>query len=198
MTAMPPPSTMRSRSITRASTQIGRPGGMPKTVTPPISMPVISRVVPTGRTTPCASPVGRARPGSRRAGWREHDTGGVARRIALADDEDRVRRVVGREAVGGAERRRVGEGRVARRTARSRRRADRARPRAARGRPGRGRHRLPWRKRTTRTNAHRHGRDVGPGTIERDDRAIDDPAPHCPARYRRLSRALRLAPRDRP
>ena len=45
---------------------------------------------------------------------REDDARRVARRVALADDEDRVRRVLRCEAVGRAERRGVGEGRVAR------------------------------------------------------------------------------------
>ena len=44
----PPPSTIRSRAITRASTQIGRPAGSPNTVTPPISMPVMARVSSAG------------------------------------------------------------------------------------------------------------------------------------------------------
>ncbi len=41
---LPPPSTIRSRPITRASTQIGSPGGRPNTVTPPISWFVSARV----------------------------------------------------------------------------------------------------------------------------------------------------------
>ena len=45
---LPPPSTIRSRSMTRASTQMGMPSGSPKTVTPPISWPVISRVTSGG------------------------------------------------------------------------------------------------------------------------------------------------------
>ena len=41
---LPPPSTIRSRDMTAASTQIGRPAGSPNTVTPPISWPVMARV----------------------------------------------------------------------------------------------------------------------------------------------------------
>ena len=44
---------------------------------------------------------------------RQDDAGGVHRRIRLADDQDRVRRILEGEPVGGAERGRVGEGRVA-------------------------------------------------------------------------------------
>ncbi len=44
----PPPRMIRSRAITRASTQIGRSGGRPKTVTPPICMPVSLAVSSAG------------------------------------------------------------------------------------------------------------------------------------------------------
>ena len=40
LAVLPPPRTIRVRSITAASTRIGRPSGRPKTVTPPISCPV--------------------------------------------------------------------------------------------------------------------------------------------------------------
>ena len=40
---LPPPRMISGRSITRRSTQTGRPAGRPKTVTPPSSMPVSSR-----------------------------------------------------------------------------------------------------------------------------------------------------------
>ena len=41
---LPPPRTIRSRAMTRASTRIGSSGGSPKTVTPPIAIPVSARV----------------------------------------------------------------------------------------------------------------------------------------------------------
>ena len=44
----PPPRTIRSRVMTRASTQIGRPAGSPKTVTPPICIPVRAAVSSAG------------------------------------------------------------------------------------------------------------------------------------------------------
>ena len=40
----PPPRMIRSRAMTRESTQIGSSAGIPNTVTPPISIPVIARV----------------------------------------------------------------------------------------------------------------------------------------------------------
>ena len=45
---LPPPRTIRSRPMTRASIQIGRSGGRPNTVTPPISIPVMARVSSAG------------------------------------------------------------------------------------------------------------------------------------------------------
>ena len=44
----PPPRTIRSRAITRASTQIGSPAGSPNTVTPPICIPVSAAVASAG------------------------------------------------------------------------------------------------------------------------------------------------------
>ena len=71
----------------------------------------------------------------------EDDARRVARRVALADDEDRVGRVLRREPVGRAERGRVGEGRIAREQLvldaerlERRRRAGRARPDREKGR----------------------------------------------------------------
>ena len=44
----PPPRTIRSRVMTRESTQIGIEAGRPKTVTPPICIPVNSAVTSAG------------------------------------------------------------------------------------------------------------------------------------------------------
>ena len=44
----PPPRITRSRSMTRASTQTGRSAGSPKTVTPPMAMPVRAAVSSAG------------------------------------------------------------------------------------------------------------------------------------------------------
>ncbi len=53
----PPPRMIRSRSMTRASTQIGRSAGSPNTVTPPISIPVmLARRLGRARRTPCGCP----------------------------------------------------------------------------------------------------------------------------------------------
>ena len=44
----PPPSTIRSRAMTRSSTQMGMVAGSPNTVTPPICIPVSSAVISAG------------------------------------------------------------------------------------------------------------------------------------------------------
>ena len=186
----PPPSTMRSRSMTRASTQIGSSGGSPKTVTPPISIPVISRVDSAGANDALRVPSRSrtARLTSRRFGS-EHDAGRVARRVALADHQDRVGRVLGREPVRGAERGRVGQGGIAGEELvfdpERLERRDEASP------TGRVVRRVEDRGRVLTSEAY----DAGPpATIDRHGRPSDDPAPDRAARHRRLPRALRLAP----
>ena len=110
----PPPSTIRSRSMTRASTQIGSSGGNPNTVTPADlhARDLARRLGRRERRLARPEPIAHG-PVDVQAVRREHDARRVARRIALADDEDRVGRVLGREPVRLAERGRVGEGRVA-------------------------------------------------------------------------------------
>ena len=116
-TATHPPRTMRSG---RAASRERRPtpathAGSPNTVTPPISIPVIRRVASGGANDALRVPSRSrtARFTSSRSGARD-DASGVTRRVALADDEDRVRRLLRCETVGRTEGRGVGEGRVAR------------------------------------------------------------------------------------
>ena len=68
---------------------------------------------PARQRTTCAR-TGPSRPGSRRGGgWPARRTRRRRGSVALAHDDDRVGGVLDREAVGGAERGRVGQGRVA-------------------------------------------------------------------------------------
>ena len=110
----PPPTTTCSRASTRASTQIGQVSRQPEHGhAADLHAGDVARRLGRGERR-----LARAEAVAHRAidvepVRGEDDARGVARRIALADDQDRVRRVLGREAVGRAERGRVGQGRVA-------------------------------------------------------------------------------------
>ena len=117
----------------------------------------------------------------------------IARRVGFADDHDRVGRILGREPVGGTERRRVGQRRVAREELI--RHAERSRG-ARRARPGR-RRRSCWQRyhhadryRSPRP-ASRHADRPGrlPGALRLAPRAGADRLP----RRRRLARGARAA-----
>ena len=122
----------------------------------------------------------------------EDDARGVARRVALADDEDRVGRVLRREPVGRAERGGVGQGRVAGEQLVVDAERLQGGDRAGRGRPGRGsRGRC---RSAVASSADGDSRYHRPPMTDSTD---DPPAADGAARPRRLPGPVRLAPRAR-
>ena len=122
---------------------------------------------------------------------RERHAGGVARRVGLADDDDRVRRVLRSEPVGGAERGRVGQRRIAREQLVRRRRAARPPRRATPARLVVIVHRAKGTMR--RLAAVELGTGPLPSVAMTDRPAAPPDAPPRP-RHRCLPRPLRLAP----
>ncbi len=112
---LPPPSTMRCAPRRARPPRRAGPSGRPRAVTPPIIMPVIACVWSGSANDAFLAPSRRPhRPVDVEPGVGQHDAGGEARRIALADDDDRVGRLLRAVAVGGAEGGGVGQRGVAR------------------------------------------------------------------------------------
>ena len=111
----PPPRMIRSRAMTRASTQIGRLGRQPEhRDAADLHAGQPGRLLGRGeRGFARAQPVADG-PVHVQAIRCQRHAGGEPRRVGLADDHDRVGRVLGREPVGGTEGGRVGQRGIAR------------------------------------------------------------------------------------